>query len=183
MMLQALDAKRLDLLHQAVPKVKKVAVLIHDRQLFEPQLPPVREAARQLGLELHIVNTRDTDRGYEGAFEAIARAGAGALLVMASPDFGRDRKLIMEQAARWRVPAIHAAGAREGGLMSYGTNNEELDRQAARFVDRILRGAKPGDLPVEQPTRFELAINLETAKALGLTFPQSIRLRADQVIE
>ncbi len=185
MLLQTLDAKRLELLHHAVPNAKRIAVLIHDRQAFEPQLPPVREVARQAGLELVIVNTRDGDRGYDGAFEAINRAGAQALLVMGSPVFQRDRKLISDLAARWRMPAIvgSRSSAQDGLLMAYGTIEEELDRQAARFVDRILRGANPGDLPIEQPTKFELVINLKAAKTLGLTIPQSLLLRADEVIQ
>ena len=185
MLLVALDAKRLDLLRQAVPKARKVAVLIHDRQLFEEQLPSVREVARTSGLELHIVDTRESDRGYEGAFESIVQAGADALLVMSSPDFSRDRKLIMELAARRRIPAIYDWGftAREGGLMGYGTTFAELDRRAAALVDKILKGARPADLPIEQPTKFEFVINLKTAKALGLTIPQSVLIRADQVIE
>ena len=183
MMLQALDAKRLDLLHQAVPRAKKIAVLVQGRQLFEPQLPLVREVARMAVLELLIVDTQESDRGYEGAFEAMARAGAEALLLMGSPVFARDRKLIVELAARWRIPAIYGSGGREGGLMAYGTFEEELDRQAAGYVDKILRGAHPGDLAVQQPTRFEFVINRKTAKALGLTLPRSLLLQADEVIE
>ena len=183
MMLTTLDAKRLDLLHRAVPQARKIAALIHDRELFAPQLLPVREVAQKAGLELLVVNTRENDRGYDGAFEAIARAGAGALLVMGSPDFARDRKRIMELAARWRLPAIYADGARDGGLMTYGATEEELDRQVASYVDKILKGANPGDLPIEQPTRFRFVINLKTAKAIGLTMPQSLVLQADQVID
>ena len=183
MMLQALDAKRLDLLHQAVPRAKKIAVLVQGRQLFEPQLPLVREVARMAVLELLIVDTQESDRGYEGAFEAMARAGAEALLLMGSPVFARDRKLIVELAARWRIPTIYGSGGREGGLMAYGTFEEELDRQAAGYVDKILRGAHPGDLAVQQPTRFEFVINLKTSKALGLTLPRSLLLLANEVIE
>lgn len=183
MRLSALDAKRLDMLYQSIPKARKIAVLIHDEKLFEPQLPPVRDAARAAGLELLVVNTRDSDRGYEGAFEAVARSGAAALLVMSSPEFGRDRKSIIEQAARWRVPTMYGEGAREGALMTYAAPNEALDRQAATYVDRILRGAKAGELPVEQPTKYQFVINLKTATALGITIPQSMLLRADEVIE
>jgi len=104
---------------------------------------------------------------------------------MGSPAFARDRKLIIERAARARVPAIYAAAwnAREGGLMSYGTTALDLDRQVARQIDKILRGAKPGELPVEQPSRYELVVNLATARALGLVIPQALLLQADQVIE
>jgi putative ABC transport system substrate-binding protein len=102
---------------------------------------------------------------------------------MGSPDFARDRKLIQDQAARWRIPAIYGDGAREGALMTYGTNEEELDRQAATYVNRILRGANPGDLPIEQPTKFKLVVNFKTAKAIGLTMPQSLLLQVDEIID
>ena len=104
---------------------------------------------------------------------------------MGSPGFARDRKLIIERAARARVPAIYAAAsnAREGGLMSYGTTALDLDRQVARQIDKILRGAKPGDVPVEQPNRYEMAINLATARTLGLVIPQALLLQADHVID
>jgi putative tryptophan/tyrosine transport system substrate-binding protein len=185
MLLSALDAKRLDVLHQAVPKATKIAVLIHGRQSFEPQMPAVREVARKAGLSLEIADTGDSTTAYAEAFEIIARTQCQALLVMASTLFGRDRKLIIERASRARVPAIYGASlsVRDGGLMSYATTALELDRQVARQVDRILRGAKPGDLPVEQPSRYEMAINLTTAKALGLVIPQALLLQADQVIE
>ena len=109
MLLSALDAKRLDVLHQAVPKATKIAVLIHGRQVFEPQMPAVREVARKAGLTLEMADTGDSASAYDGAFETIVRTQCQALLVMASPDFGRDRKLIIERAARARVPAIYAA--------------------------------------------------------------------------
>lgn len=184
MVLQALDAKRLDLLREAVPGARKVAVLIHGRSLFEPQLPPVRDVARKTGLELHLADTMELG-GYEGAFDAIVKAGAQAVLVVSSPDFNRDRKLIIQLAARRRLPAVYDWGdsARDGGLIGYGATFAELYRLSASFVDRILRGAKPGDLPVEQPTRFELVINLKTAQLLGLTIPPALVVRADQIIQ
>jgi len=185
MLLSVLDAKRLDVLRQAVPKATKVAVLIHNRQTFEPQMPPVREAARKAGLNLEIFDTRDSSVSYTEAFEAIARAQCQALLVMSSPLFARDSKPIIEAAARIGVPAIHGEvrNAREGGLIAYGTTPAHLDRQVARQIDKILRGAKPGDVPVEQPSRYEMAINLATARNLGLVMPQALLLQADQVIE
>ena len=185
MLLSALDAKRLDVLHQAVPKATKIAVLIHGRQMFEPQMPAVREVARKAGLTLEMADTGDSASAYDGAFETIVRTQCQALLVMGSPGFARDRKLIIERAARARVPAIYAAAsnAREGGLMSYGTTALDLDRQVARQIDKILRGAKPGELPVEQPSRYELVVNLATARALGLAIPQALLLQADQVVE
>ena len=185
MLLSVLDAKRLDLLHQVVPKATKIAVLIHGRQVFEPQMPAVREVARKAGLTLEMADAGESALDYDLAFEGIARTQCQALLIMSSPNFARDRKLIIERAARARVPAIYAAemNAREGSFMSYGTTALELDRQVARQIDKILRGAKPGDLPVEQPSRYEMAINLTTARALGIVIPQSLLLQADQLIE
>jgi putative ABC transport system substrate-binding protein len=185
MLLSALDGKRLDVLRRAVPKATKVAVLIHNRQRFEPQMPPVREIARKAGLSLEIFDTRDSSANYNEVFDAIARSRCQALLVMSSPLFVRDSKLIIDSAARIGVPAIYgdARSAREGGLIAYATTPAELDRQVAKQIDRILRGARPGELPVEQPSRYELVINLVTARALGLVIPQALLLQADQVIE
>jgi putative ABC transport system substrate-binding protein len=185
MLLSVLDAKRLDVLRQAVPKATKVAVLIHNRQNFEPQMPPVREAARKAGLSLEIFDTRDSSVSYNEVFDAIARSQCQALLVMSSPLFARDSKLLVEAAARIGVPTMHGdvRNAREGGLIAYATTPAHLDRQVARQIDRILRGAKPADLPVEQPSRYELVINLATARALGISIPQVLLLQADQVID
>ena len=185
MLLYALDAKRLDVLRQAVPKATKVAVLIHNRKDFEPQMPPVREVARKAGLNLEIFDTRDSSVNYNEAFDAIARSQCQALLVMSSPLFARDSKPIIEAAARIGVPAMHGEvrNAREGGLIAYGTTPAHLDRQVARQIDKILRGARPGDVPVEQPSRYEMAINLSTAKTLGVVIPQALLLQADHVID
>ena len=122
---------------------------------------------------------------YEAAFDAIVGGGSKAVLVPSSTIFPADRKLIIELAARHRLPAIYEWGymAREGGLMGYGPALADLDRRAATFVDRIAKGAKPADLPVEQPTTFEFFVNLKTARAIGIPIPQSLLLRADQVIE
>jgi putative ABC transport system substrate-binding protein len=178
-----MDAKRLDLLRQALPHARQIAVLIHDDKAFEPQLPPVREAARSARLELVVFHTRNYERGYGEAFAAIARSGAAAMLVMSSPDFARDRKLLIEEAARWRIPAIFPEGSGEGALMSYTASNEVLDRLVATYVDRILKGAKAGDLPIEQPTQFQYTINLKTAKTLGIAIPQATLMRADVIVE
>jgi putative ABC transport system substrate-binding protein len=185
MLLSALDAKRLDVLHQAVPKATKIAVLIHGRQVFEPQMPAVREVARKAGLTLEMADTGDSASAYDVAFDTIARSQCQALLVMSGPAFARDSKLIIEGAARARIPAIHGEvrNAREGGLIAYGTTPAHLDRQVARQIDKILRGARPGDLPVEQPSRFEMAINLATARTLGLVIPPVLLVQADQVID
>ena len=141
-------------------------------------------AARALGVRCHFVEARgpeDIDR----AFSEMTRAHADALTVLPSTMFGNQRTHLVDLAAKNRLPAVYQS--REfvdaGGLMSYGPNFADLFRRAATYVDKILKGAKPADLPVEQPTKFELVINLKTAKALGLTIPPSVLARADQVIE
>jgi len=184
MLLRLLDAKRLDILHEAVPRARKIAVLVYDMKRYEPQLPPVRKVAATRALELEVQDAMQASRDYDGAFEAFAAAKAQALLVMWGPDVGRDWKTIVELANRWRLPAIYdkAEHAREGGLLSYGTHFSEMDRQAASYVDKILRGAEPGMLPVEQPTRYELVVNQTTARALGITVPRTLLLRADETI-
>ena len=182
----ALNPKRLELLKQAVPAARKIAVLTQGSLAsFEPQLVGLRDAASSLAVQLHFVEVLEDTKGYEGTFESMARAGVHALMVPTSPRFFRDRRSIMELAATRRLPAIYDAGVFpiEGGLMGYGPTQAEMDRQAAKFVDQIFKGARPGDLPVQQPTKVELVINLKTAKALNLTIPQSILQRADQVIE
>ncbi len=185
MMLFGLDAKRLDLLHQAVPTARNIAVLTPDRLPGNVvQLPPVRDVARARGLELQIVDVSEQG-GYESAFDAVVKIGAHALLVMGGPLFATDRKLIIELAARKGVPAMLFSDvhAREGALIGYSASVAELHRMAASFVDKILRGANPAELPVERPTKFRLAINLKTAKELGLTIPPTLLAYADEVIE
>jgi len=132
-----------------------------------------------------LVRVEFTPHQYTNAFTLISRARAGALFVAASPATYNDRALIVDFAARTRLPSIFAnrESVEAGGLMSYGSSNRENYRRAASFVDKILKGAKPADLPVEQPTKFELVINLKTAKTLGLTIPQSLRVRADEIIQ
>lgn len=185
MLLSSLDAKRLNMLHQAVPKATRIAVLVHHRHVFERERLAVREVARKSGLTLEIVETRDGSISYDDAFAALVRAQCQALLVLGSPIFERDRKLIIERAARARLPVIYAgsANAHEGGLIAYGTTGLEIDQLVARQIDRILRGANPGDLPIEHPSRFQLVINLATARALRLQIPQALLVQADQLIE
>jgi putative ABC transport system substrate-binding protein len=148
-------------------------------------MPAVRDVARKAGLTLEIADTRDSDTVTTKPLQPSPGTQCQALLVMSSPTFVRDRKLIIDRAARARVPAIYAEplDVREGGLIAYGTSVAELDRQVARQVDKILRGAKPGEQPVEQPSRYVMAINLATARALGLVIPRSLLLQADHVIE
>ena len=141
-------------------------------------------AARALGARLQVVEARGP-ADFDRAFSDMTRARAGALTVLPYVMFFNERRRLVDLAAKNRLPAVY--GSREfvdaGGLMSYGADIGDLFRRAATYVDKILKGAKPGDLPVEQATKFELVINLKTAKALGLTIPQSILARADQVIE
>ena len=180
-----LGGKYLELLKEAAPGVSRVAVL--GNPLTAPHTAVLKEAriaARALGLELQPVNARRSDE-IEGAFAAMSRARADGLIVLPDPVFLNLRARIADLANKARLPAMYGFRdeAEAGGLMSYGTNLPDLTRRAAWYVDKILKGAKPADLPVEQPTKFELVINLKTARALGLTIPQSILLRADQVIE
>jgi putative ABC transport system substrate-binding protein len=177
--------KQLELLKQAVPEVSRVAILWNPANPGSaPQLREADAAARALGVRLQAVEARDP-QGIDRAFAAMTRERAGALVVLPDAIFGNQSKQIADLAAKSRLPSI--CGIPEygeaGGLIVYGANNLDLERRAAIFVDRILKGAKPNDLPVEQPTQFELVINLKTAKALGLTIPQTLLLRADQVIE
>ena len=178
-----LDAKRLELLLQAIPKARKVGVL--DPQAAGFTLTDVRRVAEVLGVQLHITAVGRGSEGYERAFDSMAKARVEALLVPSFPRFFRDAGRIIELAARRRIPAVYEwpAMAKDGGLMAYGPTFAELNGRVAAFVDRILKGAKPGDLPIEQPTKFELVINLKTAKALGLTVPPSLLGRADEVIQ
>jgi putative ABC transport system substrate-binding protein len=144
----------------------------------------VNAAARSLGVQLQLLEARGPNE-FDGAFAAMAKERVGALLVVADSMFNLHRTRLADLAARSRLPAAY--GTREiveaGGLMSYGPSVRDLYRRSATFVDKILKGAKPGDLPVEQPTKFELVINMKTAKALGLTIPPMLLLRADEVIQ
>jgi putative ABC transport system substrate-binding protein len=183
-----LVGKRLELLTQAVPGVSRVAVLWQPGAVGERTekdlLKGAEGAARALGVRLQVVEARgpaDIDR----AFSDMTRARAGALTSLGGPMFFNERRRLVDLAAKNRLPAVFPFRefADAGGLMSYGPNLADLLRRAAIYVDKILKGAKPADLPVEQPTKFELVINLKTAKALGLTIPPSLLGRADEVIE
>src|SRR5215470_4558714 len=183
-----LVGKCLELLNQAVPRVSRVAVLWPPGALGERteknMLTGVGEAGRALGVRLQFVEARhpaDLDR----AFSEMTRARAGALAVLPSTILVRERKRLVDLAAKNRLPTIFTQTefVDAGGLMGYGPSVADLYRRAATYVDKILKGAKPADLPVEQPTTFELVINLKTAKALGLTIPPSLLARADRVIE
>ena len=181
MLASELDAKRLELLLQAVPKAKTIAVLDPGPGFTLTQVQQVARAAR---VQLRIVEVPG-DKGYEGAFEAMIKARIDALLVPSVPRFSQDRQRIVALTAKYRMPAMYEWGAiaEEGGLMAYGPIQAELDRLAAGYVDKVLRGTRPAELAVAQPTKFELVINMKTAKALGLTIPQAVLLRAERVIE
>ena len=177
--------KYLQLIKEAVPKVSRVAVLWNQDSQMHPLI--VREAevaARALQLQVQSVGVRGADE-FEGAFAAMTKERASAVVVLGDPAFLLHQKQLAELAARSRLPAIYALTdhVEAGGLMAYSANFAEAARRAATYVDRILKGAKPGDLPVEQPTKFELVINLKTAKALGLTIPPSLLQRADELIQ
>ena len=179
-------AKMLELLRQVVPKATRFAVLVNPgndvmRIRAAQEIP---EAARQLGVQVHIVEAHTPDE-IGPALKAVAGERVEALLMNADPVWNSPPSLLPQFAARTGLPAIYLLRTQveAGGLMSYGPYFPDLFRHAATYVDRILKGAKPGDLAIEQPTKFELVINLKTAKALGLTIPQSLLQRADRVIE
>jgi putative ABC transport system substrate-binding protein len=180
--------KGLELLKQAVPGVSRVAVLWDPGAFPERTAKDMRKevevAARALGVRLQFIEARGPD-DFDRAFSEMTRARAGALTVLGGSMLFSERKRLVDLAGKNRLPAVYPwrEGVDAGGLMAYGPNVADLFRRAATYVDKILKGAKPGDLPIEQPTKFELVINLKTAKALGLTIPRSLLQRADQVIE
>ena len=178
-----LTAKRLDVLTQALPKTTRVAVL-WDTYAAD-QVGVAVEAARRLHLQAQPIEFGPLPYDYEGALKMATRARAQALLVLTSPVIFRDRARFTTLAVQHRLPTMFPFPeiVEAGGLMSYGANLTSLFRHAAEYVGKILKGAKPADLPIEHPTKFELVINLKTAKALGLTIPPSLLARADQVIE
>ena len=180
-----LDTKRLELLKEASPKVRRVAVLGNPANpAYASQLKKIQAAAKVFAMQLQVLEARHSD-DIEPAFSAMIERAADALLVSSDSLFNAQRDRIVALAANGRIPAIYEFRefAEAGGLMSYGTSITNVYRRAATYVDKILKGAKPGDLPIEQPTQFELVINMKTAKALGIRIPQSILLRADRVIE
>jgi ABC-type uncharacterized transport system substrate-binding protein len=183
-----LVGKCLEQIQQAVPGVSRVAVLWEPgglgKRTEQDMLKAAEVAARVLGVRLQFVEARGP-ADFDRAFADMTRARAEALTVLASTRFFNERRRLVDLAAQNRLPAVYVAKefVDAGGLMAYAANRADMFRRAAIYVDKILKGAKPGDLPVEQPTKFELVINLKTAKALGLTIPPSLLLRADQVIE
>jgi len=181
---EVLAAKRLELLKEAVPKLSRVAVL------WNPQSPSSEQqwkeselSARELGLQLHSMKVSSADK-YESAFKEAIKARSAALAVTLHTLANSNQNRIADLATKNRLPAIYPRGdlVTSGGLMSYGPDRNEPFRRGAAFVDKILKGAKPADIPVEQPTKFEFVINLKTAKQIGVTIPPNVLARADRVI-
>jgi putative tryptophan/tyrosine transport system substrate-binding protein len=180
-----LAGKRLELLKETVSKLSRVSVLWDPRNPTSTQeWKESQRAARELGLQLHSMEVSSSDK-YEGAFKEAIRARSGALAVLSNPLAASNQQQIAELAARNRLPAIYVQESfiSSGGLMSYGPDQTERYRRIAVFVDKILKGTKPADLPVEQPTKFEFIINLKVAKQIGLTIPPNVLARADKVIK
>jgi len=176
--------KRLELLKETIPRISRVAVLDDATFGATSGYTQAETAARALQLRLQHLTVRGA-ADLEAAFHAATTGRAEGLLVLASPFLNANRHVVTELAARRNLPATYEAKTfvEVGGLMSYGPSFTDMYRRAAAYVDKILKGAKPADLPVEQPTKFELAINVKTARTLGLTIPPSLLVRADQVIE
>jgi len=180
-----LAGKRLELLKQIVPQLTRVAFVINPSSPMSPiHLREAQKAATALGIRLQVVEVRDPDE-FERALVVIAKDRPDALYVAGNPNLFSQRLRVLGLVARNRLPAIwfETLWVTDGGLIGYAPNQPDMFRRGAWYVDRILRGAKPADLPIEQPTKFELRVNLKTAKALGLSIPQSLLVRADEVIQ
>jgi putative tryptophan/tyrosine transport system substrate-binding protein len=180
-----LEAKWVELIREIIPGAERIGALYNmANPVFQPRWDELRRVAQLLGMEPQLLDVRKSD-DLEPAFETASKRRADALIVSADGILQANRKFIGELAAKHRLPAIYTS--REfidaGGLISYGARYRDLYRRAATYVEKILKGTKPGDLPIEQPTRFELVINLNTAKALGLDIPATLLARADEVIE
>ncbi|TRZ70570.1 MAG: ABC transporter substrate-binding protein [Rhodocyclaceae bacterium] len=177
--------KHLELLKAIVPKASRVAILANAKAMVEDTAvdKAVREAAQLLGMRLQVVTIESADQ-LPRAFAAMTRARAAGFITIADVIFLRERRQVAELALKHRLPSLFAdrESAQAGGLLSYGEDFVEIFAQAAKYVSKIMKGAKPGDLPIEQPTKFHLAINRKTAKALKLTIPQELLLRADEVL-
>jgi putative tryptophan/tyrosine transport system substrate-binding protein len=180
-----LSGKRLELLKETAPKASRIAVLRNPSNRGDPIIWNETQAAAQtLGLQLQSLDARNSTE-LESAFETAVKLGIHALLAVPDPFLQSHRKQIVDFAAKSRLPAIYTDPeyVEDGGLMSYAANPLEFYTRAASFVDRILKGEKPGDIPIEQPTKFDFVINLKTAKQIGLTIPPNVLARADRVIK
>ena len=177
--------KELELLKEIAPEARRVAVLSNPANPYHAlAISNVKVAAQTLKVELQVLEARGSNE-FDGAFAAMSKERVGALLVVTDTVFVLHRARLADLAAKNRLPSMYGLGeyVKAGGLISYGPNLSDLFRHAATIVDKILRGAKPADLPVQQPTKFELIINLKTAMALGLTIPPTLLARADELIE
>ena len=184
MMTTDLSAKRLQLLKEVIPRLTRVAVLWNPDTPYHPKaIQEIKAVAPSLSIKLSFVGAR-TSKDFSAAFSAVSRAHTQALYVIIDPYFFNHRMTLLALASKARLPVIYGEKnfAEAGALLSYGPNFGDMFRRSAEYVDKILKGAKPADLPIEQPKEYELVINLKTAKALGLTIPESILLRADEVI-
>ncbi len=179
-----LSGKRLELLQEAVPHLSRVAALWHRDAPIGPYLKETQAAAQALGLQLQALEVGSPD-ALDQAFAAMTREHADALVVLPSAQIGSHQRVVAELAMTHQLPTMFGGrgDAEAGGLMSYGPNYADFYRRAATYVDKILKGTKPADLPVEQPMKFELIINLKTAQALGITIPPLILFQADEVIK
>ena len=179
-----LEVKRLSLLHEALPSVRRIAVLANHRKIVEAGLSPLRKAAAEAGLELIEIWVENPNE-YTAAFGVMRGAGVEAIVIVPTPEINRDTEQLGALAAKAGLPTIggHRESAQKGLLIGYGPSLRELGRQGAGYVERILNGTQAGELPFQGPTRLDFAINMKTAKALGLTVPTSLLLRADEVIE
>jgi putative ABC transport system substrate-binding protein len=184
MLAEALDAKRLTILSESLPAIRKVAVLTGRSPRHDANVKAIAAAAQKLGIELKIVEV-DSPAEYPGAFEKMRIAEAQGLVIVSAPDFFRDAAILAEAARAARLPTIceWREMAESGCLMAYGPVNEELTRRAAAYVVQILRGAPPGDLPIETPTHFEFVLNLRIAADIGVRLQPATLVRADQVLE
>ena len=177
--------KRLEVLKEAIPGLIRVGYLANPGyEAHRAQLAEMDAAARRFGMTLHLAEVRAASE-FDGALAQMASSRVGALIVQQDNLFNDNRAIVIDSSNKHRLPGMHVFSfyPLAGGFMSYGAEAKDLFRRAAEYMDKILRGAKPSDLPIEQPTKFEFIVNLKTARALGLTIPQSLLQRADRIVE
>lgn len=178
-----LGAKRLELLRDTLPGISRVGIIWNPENQPVSSLQDAQTAARTLGMQIQSLEVRGPG-DFEGAFQAATKGRVGAVSVLSDALMFRHRTQLLALAAKHKLPTIHTQSlwVEAGGFMSYGTNFPELWRRAATYVDKILKGANPADLPIEQPTKFEFVLNVKTAKALGITVPESVQRRVDEIV-